>query len=301
MQKLAVAVIGSGTMGNGIAHCFAQKGNEVLLIDANPAQLENALITIEKNLIRQVKKGTITAQELQATLSNISTNVQIDETIATRDIVVEAVTEDEEVKSALFVELDRLTPSSVILASNTSSISISNIAKNCLQPERIVGMHFMNPVPIMELVEVIKGDQTSPNIVTQTEAICSALGKTPIIAKDFPGFVANRILMPMLNEAILAREQGVSGTAEIDQIMMLGMSHPMGPLELADLIGLDVCLNIMAVLHKGFKNDKYRPAKLLQELVEKGHNGRKSGSGFYTYSLEGKSKSVAPLPMDKSA
>ena len=267
MNPLQITVVGSGTMGNGIAHTFAQYKHKVCLIDANPAQLDKAMSTIEKNLSRQVSKGAISNEESLAVINRITTSTQIDETISHSDLIVEAVTEKKEVKAALFRELDRLTSSSTLLTSNTSSISISDIASNCQKPDRVIGMHFMNPVPVMELVEVIKGKNTSESTIEKTIEICQSLKKKPVLANDFPGFVANRILMPMINEAIIARAQGVAGTQEIDEIMKLGMAHPMGPLELADMIGLDVCLSIIQVLYDGFKSDKYKPSPLLEKLV----------------------------------
>lgn len=278
-----IAVIGAGTMGNGIAHVFAQYGYQVSLIDLNPAQLEKALGTIEKNLGRQVSKGVITEDIASAALKNITTFSTLAEGAKEADLVVEAATENENIKLSVFRELDSLTPPHTILASNTSSISITKIASATTRPEKVIGMHFMNPVPVMKLVEIINGYKTAPEVSAQIVELSKQIGKTPCEANDYPGFVANRILMPMINEAIYALYQGVATRESIDTIMKLGMAHPMGPLQLADFIGLDVCLSIMRVLFEGFGEAKYAPCPLLVNMVQAGNLGVKSGKGFYEY------------------
>lgn len=278
-----IAVIGAGTMGNGIAHVFAQKGFKVTLIDTQAAALEKALLTIQKNLDRQLAKQVIDEATKTATLANITTKTSLQEGVSNADLVVEAATENSEIKKSIFAQLDQFAPTHCILASNTSSISITQLANATKRPNQVIGMHFMNPVPVMKLVEIINGNATRD---TTTEAIVSltkTIDKIPCVVKDFPGFIANRILMPMINEAIIALSEGVSDAATIDQIMKLGMAHPMGPLQLADYIGLDVCKNIMIILQEGFQNDKYAPSPLLVKLVSEGKLGVKTGQGFYTY------------------
>ncbi|SFC78517.1 3-hydroxyacyl-CoA dehydrogenase family protein [Pseudoalteromonas denitrificans] len=279
-----IAVIGSGTMGNGIAHVFAQNGFKVNLVDISQTALDKALTTIAKNLDRQVKKEAITEQVKRDTLNNISTFTQMKAGVETVDLVVEAATENPEIKLNIFKELDEYCKADAILASNTSSISITKIASVTKRAEKVIGMHFMNPVPVMKLVEVINGYLTSKETTNCIISLCDKLHKTAVPANDYPGFVANRILMPMINEAILSLQNGVAGVNEIDQIMKLGMAHPMGPLQLADFIGLDVCLYIMRVLQDGLGDDKYAPAPLLVNMVTAGHMGAKSGHGFYDWS-----------------
>jgi 3-hydroxybutyryl-CoA dehydrogenase len=278
-----VAVIGSGTMGNGIAHTFAQSGMSVFLVDINNDALQNALKQIELNLDRQLKKGLIDEHLKTATLARITTSVDLE--FATRDagLVIEAATENVDVKLKLFKQLSQVCAEEVILASNTSSISITRVASVVKKPERVIGMHFMNPVPMMKLVEVINGYNTSAEVTGAIMELALKLGKTPVEVNDYPGFVANRILMPMINEAIYALYEGVAGVKEIDMVMKLGMAHPMGPLQLADFIGLDVCLAILNVLHNGFGNPKYAPCPLLVNMVTAGKLGVKSGTGFYKY------------------
>ncbi|MEM8893940.1 MAG: 3-hydroxybutyryl-CoA dehydrogenase [Bacteroidota bacterium] len=282
MEK--IAVIGAGTMGNGIAHVFAQNGHAVNLIDVSPAALEKALATISKNLDRQVKKELINEEQKTAALSNITTLTTIEEGVAQTDLVVEAATENVDLKLSIFKTIDAAAPKSAVLASNTSSISITKIASVTSRPEQVIGMHFMNPVPVMKLVEVIRGYATSDEVTKQIMQLSEQLGKVPVEVNDYPGFVANRILMPMINEAIYTLYEGVAGVMEIDTVMKLGMAHPMGPLQLADFIGLDVCLSIMRVLHDGFGNPKYAPCPLLVNMVQAGDMGVKSGCGFYDYS-----------------
>lgn len=281
MQK--IAVIGSGTMGNGIAHVFAQNGFQVSIIDISEDALKKAVATIDKNLSRQVEKGTITVDTKSKTLANLSTTTFLKEGIKDVDLVVEAATENIDLKLKIFKDLDENTKPGTILASNTSSISITKIASVTKSPANVIGMHFMNPVPIMKLVEVIRGYSTS-NETTQTiMELSKKLGKVPVEVNDYPGFVANRILLPMINEAIYSLYEGVAGVEEIDTVMKLGMAHPMGPLQLADFIGLDICLSILRVLHDGFGNPKYAPCPLLVNMVQAGTTGVKSGSGFYQY------------------
>src|SRR3954468_4514454 len=277
-----VGVIGAGTMGNGIAQVFAQSGFSVTLVDVAQPMLDRAKSTIEKSLGKFVEKGKLTAADRAASMGRLSTATAIDQ-LAGADYVIEAIVENADTKRALFVSLDAATRSEVILASNTSSISITLLGAATKRPDKVLGMHFMNPVPLMTLVEMIRGQATSAESMRIASELCAALGKTPIEAADYPGFIANRILMPMINEAIFAVMEGV-GTAEaIDAVMKLGMNHPMGPLTLADFNGLDVCLAILNVLHDGIGDPKYRPCPLLRRMVAAGHLGRKTGRGFYTY------------------
>jgi 3-hydroxybutyryl-CoA dehydrogenase len=277
-----VAVVGAGTMGNGIAHVFAQAGWDTTLIDVSQDALGRALKTIEANIARMIKKGAGSREAGDATLQRIRTNTSL-EAAKDAELVVEAAIENPEIKFQIFEDLDRLTPPGTILASNTSSISISEIAKQTKRPEQVIGMHFMNPVPIMKLVEVIRGKETSSDTVKRVVEIVGALHKTPVEVKDAPGFVSNRVLMPMINEAIFCVQDGIATPEAVDEVMKLGMSHPLGPLALADLIGLDVCLSIMKVLQDGLDKQKYRPAPLLVTMVKAGKLGRKSGQGFYAY------------------
>ncbi len=279
-----IAVIGSGTMGNGIAHVFAQNNYQVSLIDISEDALKKALATIEKNLDRQLSKGKIDNATKKQTLENIKTYSGMENGLKNIDLVVEAATENEALKLKIFKQLDELCEEKTILASNTSSISITKIASVTTRPEKVIGMHFMNPVPIMKLVEIIKGYATSDDVTSAIMALSKNLGKTPVEVNDYPGFVANKILMPMINEAIYTLHEGVAGVSEIDTVMKLGMAHPMGPLQLADFIGLDVCLSILNVLYKGFGNPKYAPCPLLVNMVTARKLGRKSGEGFYKYS-----------------
>lgn len=288
-----VAVIGAGTMGNGIAHTFAQKGYLVNLIDVSQKALDKGVETISKNLDRLIKKEKISIDIKSATLKNISTFSSISEGVKNVDIVIEAATENEDIKLAIFKTLDQKCPPHTILASNTSSISITKIASVTNRPEKVIGMHFMNPVPLMKLVEVINGYSTSKDVTQKVKELSLSLSKTPVIANDFPGFVANRILMPMINEAIISLQEGVSGVEEIDTIMMLGMAHPMGPLKLADFIGLDVCLSIMQVLQSGLGDSKYAPSPLLVNMVNAGKLGVKSNEGFYDWSTDKKNPTVS--------
>lgn len=288
-----IAVIGAGTMGNGIAHVFAQNGFQVNLIDISEQSLEKGMATITKNLDRLLVKEKITESLKAKTLSRIDTFTAIDAGAKDTDLVVEAATENVELKLGIFRELDRLCDAGAILATNTSSISITQIAAVTERPEKVIGMHFMNPVPIMPLVEIIRGYSTSDETASTIMALSEALGKTPTEVNDYPGFVANRILMPMINEAIETLYNGVAGVREIDTVMKLGMAHPMGPLQLGDFIGLDVCLSIMNVLYDGFKNPKYAPCPLLVNMVMAGKLGVKSGEGFYDYSVSRKAEQVA--------
>lgn len=278
-----ISVIGSGTMGNGIAHVFAQFGHAVHLIDISAPALEKALVTISKNLDRQVAKELITADQKGEILSRVKTFTEIEKGVVTADLVVEAATENWEIKKQLFKTIDAHAPIHAILASNTSSISITQIAAETRRPTQVIGMHFMNPVPVMKLVEVIRGYATSDETTKTVMELSRKLEKVPVEVNDYPGFVANRILMPMINEAIYTLHEGVAGVAEIDTVMKLGMAHPMGPLQLADFIGLDVCLSILRVLHEGFGNPKYAPCPLLVNMVMAGFKGVKTGEGFYTY------------------
>jgi len=281
-------------MGNGIAQVFAQTGWEVTLIDVQTAQLQKALQTIEKNLDRMITKGTIPASLKQETLNRLKTDTTIASGVLDAEIVVEAATENKKIKLNIFKEIDQHAPASCILASNTSSIPIQEIADATQRPQQVIGMHFMNPVPVMKLVEVIKSASTLQSVTEKTVALSKTLGKVPCVVNDFPGFISNRILMPMLNEAICSLEEGVAGVEEIDTIMKLGMAHPMGPLQLADLIGLDVCLSIMQVLESGFNNPKYKASTLLVSLVDEGKLGVKSGEGFYQYKSGSKDLVVSP-------
>jgi 3-hydroxybutyryl-CoA dehydrogenase len=288
-----IAVIGAGTMGNGIAHTFAQSGFKVQLIDVNSDNLKKGIQTIASNLDRMVAKEKITEQQKQDTLNNISPFTNIKEGIDYAALVVEAATENLDLKLKIFKELDELCPSSTILATNTSSISITQIASATSKPERVIGMHFMNPVPIMKLVEIIRGYNTSDAVTKTIMELSKTLDKDPVEVNDYPGFVANRILMPMLNESIETLYNGVAGVKEIDTVMKLGMAHPMGPLQLADFIGLDVCLSILNVMYDGFKNPKYAPCPLLVNMVQAGKLGVKSGEGFYDYSESKKADKVS--------
>ncbi len=278
-----IAVVGGGTMGNGIAHVAAQYGKHVRLLDVNQEVLDQALATIGKNLDRQVKKGLLDEAARDAVLGRIEIATDLAGGVADVDLVVEAVPERPELKETVFKALDASAPAHAILASNTSSISITEIAAHTARPEQVIGMHFMNPVPVMQLVEVIRGLATSDATTAATVALSTELGKTPVEVNDFPGFVSNRVLMPMINEAVTALMEGVATPDAIDTIMKLGMNHPMGPLALADLIGLDTCLNILEVLHRELGDDRYRPSPLLRKYVAAGWLGRKSGRGFYPY------------------
>jgi 3-hydroxybutyryl-CoA dehydrogenase len=278
-----IAVIGAGTMGNGIAHVFAQHGFLVQLVDLNADQLERAILTITKNLERQVQKGILTTEEKTKAIQHIHPVQQVQEGVREAELVIEAATENEAIKLKIFRDLDLFAPASAILASNTSSISITKIAAVTKRPSQVIGMHFMNPVPLMKLVEVINGYTTLPSVTEKIIELSTKLGKTPCVVNDYPGFIANRILMPMINEAIISLQEGVASAEAIDTVMKLGMAHPMGPLQLADFIGLDVCHAILKVLHEGFGNPKYAPATLLVNMVAAGNLGIKSGEGFYNY------------------
>lgn len=289
-----LAVIGAGTMGNGIAHVFAQFGHTVTLIDISQDALDKARATITKNLDRQVSKGTLSEEEKLNTLLNITTDTSIENGVKNVQLVVEAATENIELKLKIFNELDRVCAPEVILASNTSSISITKIASVTNRPDKVIGMHFMNPVPVMKLVEIIRGYSTSDEVTDIIMDTSRKLNKVPVEVNDYPGFVANRILMPMINEAIYTLYEGVAGVEEIDTVMKLGMAHPMGPLQLADFIGLDVCLAILRVLHDGFGNPKYAPCPLLVNMVTAGKKGIKSGEGFYAWAHGTKELIVSP-------
>jgi 3-hydroxybutyryl-CoA dehydrogenase len=289
----SIAVIGSGTMGNGIAHVFAQHGFKVSLIDISEEALKKALATIDKNLTRQVEKGTISIETKESAIANIATSNSIKEGVAESDLIVEAATESVDLKLKIFKDIDDSAKPSSILATNTSSISITKIASVTKRPDKVIGMHFMNPVPVMKLVEVIRGYSTSNETTEEIMALSGKLEKIPVEVNDYPGFIANRILMPMINEAIYSLYEGVAGVNEIDTVMKLGMAHPMGPLQLADFIGLDVCLSILKVLHDGFGNPKYAACPLLINMVQAGHKGVKSGTGFYQYKSGSKDLLVA--------
>ena len=288
-----ITIIGAGTMGNGIAHTFAQYEYNVTLVDTNDNALQKAINTIERNLERMVMKEKITPTQKENTLESITTKNNIEDSIQDVDLVIEAATENTDIKLNIFKELDRLCPKKTILASNTSSISITTIANSTQRPDKVIGMHFMNPVPIMKLVEVIKGEKTAKETTKKIMDISRDLKKIPVEVNDAPGFVANRILMPMINESIYTLHENISGVEEIDTVMILGMSHPMGPLHLADFIGLDVCLSILEVMHKGFNDKKYAPCPLLIQMVKEGKLGVKSGEGFYDYTEGPKNKKVA--------
>ena len=290
-----IAVIGAGTMGNGIAHTFAQKGFKVCLIDISDKAIERGMNTIINNLDRMIAKGSITEADKKATIENIITYTDVKDGVVNADLVVEAATENVNLKLNIFKELSEVCREDVILASNTSSISITQIAAVVKNPERVIGMHFMNPVPIMKLVEIIRGYNTTDEVTQKIMDLSVALGKTPTEVNDYPGFVANRILMPMINESIETLYNGVAGVSEIDTVMKLGMAHPMGPLQLADFIGLDVCLSILNVMYDGFKNPKYAPCPLLVNMVMAGKLGVKSGEGFYDYSESKKAEKVAKM------
>jgi 3-hydroxybutyryl-CoA dehydrogenase len=279
---MLVGVVGAGTMGNGIAHVFAQYGYDVLLCDISDEILQKAIKTISENLDRQIKKGIVKLEDKEKILSRIKTTKNLED-FREVELVVEAVVEKEEIKKEIFSKLDKITKKDVILASNTSSISITRLSKATNRPENVIGMHFFNPVPVMKLVEVVKGFITSDETVNKIVEISKTLDKVPIVVKDFPGFISNRILMPLINEAIFALGEGIADKESIDNIMKLGMNHPMGPLQLADLIGLDVVLDILNVLYENFKDPKYRPAPLLIKMVEAGYLGRKTKKGFYEY------------------
>jgi len=288
-----VAIIGAGTMGNGIAHTFAQSGFRVQLIDVSENALKKGIETITKNLDRMVSKETITEAQKKETLSNITTFTNITEGVEYASLVVEAATANIDLKLKIFKQLDEACPEGIILATNTSSISITQIASVTSRPDHVIGMHFMNPVPIMKLVEIIRGYNTSDEVTKTIMDLSKTLGKIPVEVNDYPGFVANRILMPMLNESIETLYNGVAGVFEIDTVMKLGMAHPMGPLQLADFIGLDVCLSILNVMYEGFKNPKYAPCPLLVNMVRAGKLGIKSGEGFYDYSESRKAEKIA--------
>jgi len=290
-----IAVIGAGTMGNGIAHTFAQFDYKVQLIDVHQTSLDKGIATITKNLDRMVGKETISEEDKIRTLKNITTYTSLEEGVEYASLVVEAATENVDLKLKIFRDLDKFCPEDTILASNTSSISITQIASVTSRPGMVIGMHFMNPVPIMKLVEIIKGYSTSDETFKTVEELSKNLNKVPVEVNDYPGFVANRILMPMINEAIETLYNGVAGVKEIDTVMMLGMAHPMGPLALADFIGLDVCLSILKVMYEGFKNPKYAPCPLLVNMVMAGKLGAKSGEGFYDYSQNRKAEDVSKM------
>ena len=283
-----ISVIGAGTMGNGIAHVFAQNGFKVSIVDVSLTQLDRAIANISKNFDRQIAKGAATEEQKKNALANISIYSKINDGVKDADLVVEAATENAELKLKIFEEVDKFAPKQTILASNTSSISITKIANATGRADKVIGMHFMNPVPVMKLVEVINGYSTSKEVTNIIVELSKQLGKIPCVVNDYPGFIANRILLPMINEAIYSLYEGVAGVEEIDTVMKLGMAHPMGPLQLADFIGLDVCLSILNVLHDGFGNPKYSPCPLLVNMVTAGKLGCKSGEGFYSYSAGSK-------------
>ncbi len=289
-----ISVIGAGTMGNGIAHVFAQSGFNVTLIDVSQPQLDKAIATIGKNFDRQVSKGTVSEEQKQAALSNIHTATDISSGVQDAGLVVEAATENTDLKLKIFQQIDKAAPENCILATNTSSISITRIAAATKRPSLVIGMHFMNPVPVMKLVEIINGYATKKEVTDKIVDLSKKLGKIPCVVNDYPGFIANRILMPMINEAIYSLYEGVAGVESIDTVMKLGMAHPMGPLQLADFIGLDTCHSILKVLHDGFGNPKYAPCPLLVNMVVAGKLGVKSGEGFYQYSAGSKDLIVSP-------
>lgn len=282
-QLKIVTVIGAGTMGNGITHVFAQQGFKVRMMDVNQSALDKALVNIGKNMDRQVAKNTLTEEMKAASLANIISFTNLADAVKDADLVIEAATENIDLKIKIFQELDKLCPEKTILATNTSSISITRIGSHTSRPGKVIGMHFMNPVPVMKLVEIINGYATDKEVTQTVYDLSKFLNKVPCVVNDYPGFISNRILMPLINEAILSLQEGVAGVEEIDTIMKLGMAHPMGPLQLADFIGLDTCYSIMNVLHMGFGNQKYAPATLLVNMVQAGFNGVKSGEGFYKY------------------
>jgi 3-hydroxybutyryl-CoA dehydrogenase len=288
-----ITVIGAGTMGNGIAHVFAQSGFNVQLFDISEAALDRALLTIGKNMDRQIAKERMSESDKKMALERLSTGTDLAKSVSHADLIVEAATENKEIKFNLFKQLDELAPAHCILSSNTSSISITKIAAQTNRPDKVIGMHFMNPVPVMKLVEIIRGYSTSNETMDAVVEMSTSLGKVPVACNDYPGFVANRILMPMINEAIISLHEGVAGVHEIDTIMKLGMAHPMGPLQLADFIGLDVCLSIMNVLYEGLANTKYAPCPLLVNMVNAGKLGVKSNEGFYDYSSGVKNATVS--------
>ena len=288
-----ITVIGSGTMGNGIAHCFAQNKFNVQLVDLSEDQLERALAVIQKNLDRQVTKAILTEAEKEASINRIQTSTDLDKALANADLVIEAASENIGVKEKLFRQMDAVASKDCILATNTSSISITKLASFTNRPEKVIGIHFMNPVPVMRLIEVIQGFKTEEQTLNQILDLSKQLDKIPLLAQDYPGFVANRILLPMINEAIETLFQGIGGVYEIDHMMKLGMGHPMGPLQLADFIGLDVCLSVLEVLHEGFGAAKYAPAPLLVNMVQAGNLGVKSGIGFYDYRTDRRNPTIA--------
>ena len=294
-----ISVVGAGTMGNGIAHVFAQAGFNVNIVDVSLAQLDRAMATIAKNCDRQVAKGTLTEEQKKQLLSNISTHSNMVEGVQHAELVIEAATENLPLKMQIFEQLDSLVPKSAILATNTSSISITKIASATSRANKVIGMHFMNPVPVMKLVEIINGYATEKSVTDEIVTLTKQLGKVPCVVNDYPGFIANRILMPMINEAISSLYEGVAGVEEIDTVMKLGMAHPMGPLQLADFIGLDVCHAILRVLHEGFGNPKYAPCPLLVNMVTAGKLGVKSGEGFYTYVAGSKELVVSKQFLEK--
>ena len=288
-----ITVIGSGTMGNGIAHCFAQNKFNVQLVDLSEDQLERALAVIQKNLDRQVTKAILTEAEKEASINRIQNSTDLDKALANADLVIEAASENIGVKEKLFRQMDAVASKDCILATNTSSISITKLASFTNRPEKVIGIHFMNPVPVMRLIEVIQGFKTDEQTLNQILDLSKQLDKIPLLAQDYPGFVANRILLPMINEAIQTLFQGIGGVYEIDHMMKLGMGHPMGPLQLADFIGLDVCLSVLEVLHEGFGAAKYAPAPLLVNMVQAGNLGVKSGIGFYDYRTDRRNPTIA--------
>jgi 3-hydroxybutyryl-CoA dehydrogenase len=301
LEKIkTVTVIGSGTMGNGICHVFAQSGFNVHMMDINQAAMDKALVTIGKNMDRQIAKNAFTEEAKKDALGRISTYTEMTDAVKNSDLVVEAATENIDLKIKIFQQLDQLAPAHCILATNTSSISITRIGSFTKRPGKVIGMHFMNPVPVMKLVEIINGYATDIEVSNTIHILSTHLGKVPCIVNDYPGFISNRILMPLINEAILALQEGVAGVEEIDTIMKLGMAHPMGPLQLADFIGLDTCYSIMNVLHMGFGNQKYAPATLLANMVQAGYLGVKSGEGFYVHTPGSKELIVSERFKNKS-